>query len=244
MSSPAARRRSRPAARASPARRGATRILSSVPLSNARNSIVALSVSTSASRSSTRDRVALVLVPRREDALLHRGRQLRHLEDLGHGLSSDLLRARRGVVSAPHGRRPRGRAAACRPARACALYGIGHVERRHAQDGRVERVEREALHAVRDLGADAAVRPALVHDDACGASARRSRRACPRRAGGGERRSTTSAETPSFSSVGRRLERDVRHARVGDDRHVLARRATICALPSGDDVARRRGRRP
>ena len=42
------------------------------------------------------------------------------------------------------------------------VVGHRHVERLNAQHRRVELVEREALDAVGDLGADAAVGPALV----------------------------------------------------------------------------------
>ena len=101
-----------------------------------------------------------------------------------------------------------------------------HVERRHAQDGRVERVEREALHAVGDLGADAAVRPALVHHDhrcvrstlATSVSSSSGRRL---------RRSTTSAEMPSFSSA----------AAASSATCVMREYATsVTSVPGRDDV--------
>ncbi len=98
----------------------------------------------------------------------------------------------------------------------------GDVERRRAENRRVELVEGEALEAIGDLGADAAVRPALVGDHgAVGAGHALHERLFVERA---ERAHVDDLGLDALlGERGRGLERDVDHAAPGDDRDVFPR---------------------
>src|SRR5208283_3444176 len=124
----------------------------------ARNSIVALSVSTSARRSSTRTGSPSLLCQADRTPSSMVG------DSLGISRIFDILSlSGRGVLGA-------GREDALHRAHDAIDLGEAvllelrvvrhrHVERGDPQDGGVEVVPREALDAVGDLGADAAVRP-------------------------------------------------------------------------------------
>src|SRR5579859_4472727 len=137
---------------------GGTRILSNVALSKERNSIVALSVSTSASRSSTAmgSPSFLCQAERTPSSMVGDSSGISRIFAIAASQNLSPLR--------PRAERPqngRYHSLGLGHARQLELpaVGHGHVERRHAEDRAVERIEGEALHAIGNLGPDAAVRP-------------------------------------------------------------------------------------
>ena len=177
---------------------GGTRIFSSVPLSKTRNSIVALSVSTSARRSSTRDRVALLLVPRR------RARPLPSWATASASRGSSPWRPQASPLRAS-----RALARSRRRARRCGMHALLELRVVRHRGRRASSRAGWARRARRRRGAARGRRSRRRRRRRASPRARRRSGACfstlatsvSSSSGRRLRRSTTSAEMPSFSSA-------------------------------------------